>query len=196
MASIGTQKNLPTPDSGQKKAQKARTTHGLETPESTPGPDDARIIADTVRQKENLARPALGLATPESTPGPDEGRIEADKARQSAKAALSTVIEAPSIQSKPAYEGDSVPPSPDTLGNQMSMQLKHGGEKEPHKYTDAQKSAVDRILACGPKQYYKILDLEETSPKEDIVKAYKELRFLTHPDKNGYEKASDAFKSE
>ena len=55
-----------------------------------------------------------------------------------------------------------------------------------------------RVRRCGATAYYDILGLEEvkTSCSEgDIKKAYRKLSLLTHPDKNGYDGADEAFKS-
>lgn len=64
-------------------------------------------------------------------------------------------------------------------------------------YTVEQKAAVIRIKQCAPTAYYKILGLEEvkaTCSDSDIKKAYRKLSLLTHPDKNGYAGADEAFK--
>jgi DnaJ family protein B protein 12 len=64
-------------------------------------------------------------------------------------------------------------------------------------YTVEQKAAVLRVRRCGPTAFYDILGLEEvkTSCSEgDIKKAYRKLSLLTHPDKNGYDGADEAFK--
>lgn len=64
-------------------------------------------------------------------------------------------------------------------------------------FTVEQKAAVIRIKQCAPTAYYKILGLEEvkaTCSDSDIKKAYRKLSLLTHPDKNGYDGADEAFK--
>ncbi|KAF2872613.1 hypothetical protein BDV95DRAFT_570194 [Massariosphaeria phaeospora] len=64
-------------------------------------------------------------------------------------------------------------------------------------FTVEQKAAVIRIKRCSPTAYYEILGLEEvktTCTEGEIKKAYRKLSLLTHPDKNGYEGADDAFK--
>ncbi|KAH7355611.1 DnaJ domain-containing protein [Pyrenochaeta sp. MPI-SDFR-AT-0127] len=64
-------------------------------------------------------------------------------------------------------------------------------------FTVEQKAAVIRIKRCGPTAYYEILGLEEvktTCSDGDIKKAYRKLSLLTHPDKNGYDGADEAFK--
>ncbi|KAF2086001.1 DUF1977-domain-containing protein, partial [Saccharata proteae CBS 121410] len=64
-------------------------------------------------------------------------------------------------------------------------------------YTVEQKAAVLRIKPCQPTAFYEILGLEEvktTCTDAEIKKAYRKLSLLTHPDKNGYEGADEAFK--
>lgn len=64
-------------------------------------------------------------------------------------------------------------------------------------FTVEQKAAVIRIKQCAPTAYYKILGLEEVKTScsdSDIKKAYRKLSLLTHPDKNGYDGADEAFK--
>ncbi|KAF2840615.1 DUF1977-domain-containing protein [Patellaria atrata CBS 101060] len=64
-------------------------------------------------------------------------------------------------------------------------------------FTPEQKAAVIRIKRCSPTSFYEILGLEEvklTCSEGEIKKAYRKLSLLTHPDKNGYEGADEAFK--
>ncbi|ORY08897.1 hypothetical protein BCR34DRAFT_385755 [Clohesyomyces aquaticus] len=64
-------------------------------------------------------------------------------------------------------------------------------------YTVEQKAAVLRIKRCSPTAFYEILGLEEvktTCSDGEIKKAYRKLSLLTHPDKNGYAGADEAFK--
>jgi DnaJ homolog subfamily B member 12 len=66
-------------------------------------------------------------------------------------------------------------------------------------FTVEQKAAVMRVRRCSPTGFYDILGLEEvktTCSDADIKKAYSKLSLLTHPDKNGYDGADEAFKSE
>lgn len=79
-------------------------------------------------------------------------------------------------------------------------------DKKPHAHHDGsstraftveQKAAVLRVKHCSPTAFYDILGLEavrSTASDSDIKKAYRKLSLLTHPDKNGYEGADDAFK--
>ena len=65
-------------------------------------------------------------------------------------------------------------------------------------FTVEQKAAVIRVRKCKTTAFYDILGLEEvkTSCSDgEIKKAYRKLSLLTHPDKNGYEGADEAFKS-
>ena len=65
-------------------------------------------------------------------------------------------------------------------------------------FTVEQKAAVIRVKKCKGTDFYDILGLEEvrTSCSDgDIKKAYRKLSLLTHPDKNGYPGADEAFKS-
>ncbi|KAK8202685.1 Dna-J like membrane chaperone protein [Phyllosticta capitalensis] len=64
-------------------------------------------------------------------------------------------------------------------------------------YTVEQKAAVLRIKRCSPTAFYEILGLEDrraTCSDAEIKKSYRKLSLLTHPDKNGYEGADEAFK--
>lgn len=51
-----------------------------------------------------------------------------------------------------------------------------------------------RIRKCTSTAYYEILSLEKTATDGEIKKAYRKQSLLTHPDKNGYEGADEAFK--
>ncbi|KAG9555894.1 DUF1977-domain-containing protein, partial [Aureobasidium melanogenum] len=64
-------------------------------------------------------------------------------------------------------------------------------------FTADQKAAVVRVRKCSPTAFYDILGLESvktTATESDIKKAYRKLSLLTHPDKNGYTGADEAFK--
>jgi hypothetical protein len=65
-------------------------------------------------------------------------------------------------------------------------------------FTVEQKTAVIRVRRCANTAYYDILGLEDTKKEcseAEIKKAYRKLSLLTHPDKNGYDGADEAFKS-
>ena len=72
----------------------------------------------------------------------------------------------------------------------------HNQGNQGRKYTDEQKAAVIRIRKCSHTAFYQILGLEKGVSDAEIKKAYRKLSLLTHPDKNGYEGADEAFKSE
>lgn len=64
-------------------------------------------------------------------------------------------------------------------------------------FTADQKAAVVRVRKCNPTAFYDILGLESvktTATESEIKKAYRKLSLLTHPDKNGYTGADEAFK--
>ncbi|KAH9881703.1 hypothetical protein IAQ61_000430 [Plenodomus lingam] len=81
--------------------------------------------------------------------------------------------------------------------NGEAKQRSHHDGSAGRAYTTEQKAAVIRIKRCAPTAYYEILGLESvkaTCSDSDIKKAYRKLSLLTHPDKNGYEGADEAFK--
>ncbi|KAF2845773.1 DnaJ-domain-containing protein [Plenodomus tracheiphilus IPT5] len=81
--------------------------------------------------------------------------------------------------------------------NGDAKQRAHHDGSAGRAYTTEQKAAVIRIKRCAPTAYYEILGLEAvktTCSDSDIKKAYRKLSLLTHPDKNGYDGADEAFK--
>ncbi|KAI1939135.1 Chaperone protein dnaJ [Ophidiomyces ophidiicola] len=70
----------------------------------------------------------------------------------------------------------------------------HKQGNQDRKYTIEQKAAVIRVRKCATTAYYEILSVEKTATDSEIKKAYRKLSLLTHPDKNGYEGADEAFK--
>lgn len=70
----------------------------------------------------------------------------------------------------------------------------HNQGNQDRKYTIEQKTAVIRVRKCQATAFYEILALEKTASDAEIKKAYRKLSLLTHPDKNGYEGADEAFK--
>ena len=72
----------------------------------------------------------------------------------------------------------------------------HNQGNQDKKFTVEQKATVIRVRKCSHTAYYEILGLEKTSSDAEIKKAYRKLSLLTHPDKNGYDGADEAFKSE
>jgi hypothetical protein len=86
----------------------------------------------------------------------------------------------------------------DATPNGSAKSRDHNQGNQERKYTVEQKTAVVRVRRCSPTAFYDILGLEETKTTAtdgDIKKAYRKLSLLTHPDKNGYEGADEAFKS-
>ncbi|KAI5288298.1 hypothetical protein KEM54_005319 [Ascosphaera aggregata] len=75
-----------------------------------------------------------------------------------------------------------------------SQRRSHHDGSSDRKYTPDQKAAVIRVRKCSPTAFYEILAIEKTATDLEIRKAYRKLSLLTHPDKNGYEGADEAFK--
>lgn len=71
----------------------------------------------------------------------------------------------------------------------------HKQGNQDRKYTIEQKAAVLRVRKCNPTAFYEILCIEKTASDAEVKKAYRKLSLLTHPDKNGYDGADEAFKS-
>ncbi|KAI9367998.1 hypothetical protein BJX61DRAFT_251340 [Aspergillus egyptiacus] len=80
----------------------------------------------------------------------------------------------------------------DTGGSAKSRE--HNQGNQDRKYTPEQKAAVIRIRKCSATAFYEILAVEKSASDGEIKKAYRKLSLLTHPDKNGYEGADEAFK--
>lgn len=103
----------------------------------------------------------------------------------------------------------TLPPSPphtmsartsgaDPTPNGDAKNRAHHDGSSGRAFTVEQKTAVIRIRKCAPTAFYEILGLEEvkaTCSDGEIKKAYRKLSLLTHPDKNGFEGADEAFKS-
>ncbi|KAK4610391.1 hypothetical protein CLAFUW4_13539 [Fulvia fulva] len=74
---------------------------------------------------------------------------------------------------------------------------KHDDGSSSRAFTVEQKAAVLRVKKCKATDFYDILGLESvrtTCSDGEIKKAYRKLSLLTHPDKNGYPGADEAFK--
>jgi DnaJ homolog subfamily B member 12 len=82
-----------------------------------------------------------------------------------------------------------------TKPNGTANSRDHKQGNQDRKYTIEQKTAVIRVRKCNATAFYEILALEKTATDTEIKKAYRKLSLLTHPDKNGYEGADEAFKS-
>ncbi|KAI4207190.1 MAG: hypothetical protein LQ346_000684 [Caloplaca aetnensis] len=77
-------------------------------------------------------------------------------------------------------------------GNAKSRDHNQGNQDK--NYTVEQKAAVIRVRRCSTTAFYEILGLEKSCTDAEIKKAYRKLSLLTHPDKNGYDGADEAFK--
>ncbi|KAH0844644.1 hypothetical protein FOPE_10029 [Fonsecaea pedrosoi] len=80
--------------------------------------------------------------------------------------------------------------------NGSATSREHNQGNQERKWTPQQKAEVIRIRRCSPTAFYEILAVEKTASDGEIKKAYRKISLLTHPDKNGYEGADEAFKSE
>lgn len=81
--------------------------------------------------------------------------------------------------------------------NGSAQHRSHNDGSTGRAFTVEQKAAVIRVRKCGATSFYDILGLQEVKSTIDdsgIKKAYRKLSLLTHPDKNGYEGADEAFK--
>ncbi|KAK3065613.1 hypothetical protein LTS18_000090, partial [Coniosporium uncinatum] len=85
----------------------------------------------------------------------------------------------------------------DATSNGDAKNRQHHDGSAGRAFTVEQKAAVLRVKKCSPTAFYDILGLESvkaTCSDGEIKKAYRKLSLLTHPDKNGYEGADEAFK--
>ena len=154
-------------DEAGKLTEQARTAHGLPTPESTPGPDTARLEADKARQKKEAAE-VPDVVVSNSPSGVDTADVIVNKGK------------------------DPVKPSQSAIAPEASPE--NAPDNGQRAYTEEQKLKVERVLKCAPTQYYKILGVQDPSPPKECQKAYKKLAQALHPDKNKYEEATEAFK--
>lgn len=88
--------------------------------------------------------------------------------------------------------------SPNASGSADQRHNAHHDGSTGRAFTAEQKAAVVRIRKCSPTAFYDILGIEtekKTIDDAGIKKAYRKMSLLTHPDKNGYDGADEAFKS-
>lgn len=83
----------------------------------------------------------------------------------------------------------------DAKANGSAKSREHNQGNQGKRFTDEQKAAVIRVRKCSHTSFYEILGIEKSASDGEIKKAYRKLSLLTHPDKNGYDGADEAFKS-
>lgn len=135
-----------------------------------PHPAVATAVPTSIRQGDRIYRHSHPLAPPP----PPAGHPRPPRAAMSAKAS-----------------------GADSRPNGDAKNRSHHDGSSGRAFTVEQKTAVVRIKRCSPTAFYEILGLEEvktTCSDAEIKKAYRKLSLLTHPDKNGYEGADEAFK--
>jgi len=82
-------------------------------------------------------------------------------------------------------------------GDAKQRGTSHNDGSSTRAWTVDQKAAVVRVRKCAPTAFYDILGIEDVRTSVDengIKKAYRKQSLLTHPDKNGYTGADEAFK--
>src|SRR3978361_2398859 len=84
----------------------------------------------------------------------------------------------------------------DAKANGSADSRNHNQENQERKWTHQQKAEVLRIRKCAATAFYEILSIEKSASDGEIKKAYRKISLLTHPDKNGYDGADEAFKSQ
>jgi len=82
----------------------------------------------------------------------------------------------------------------DAKANGSTNSRDHNQGNQNRTFTPQQKAEVIRIRKCSPTSFYEILSVEKTATEAEIKKAYRKISLLTHPDKNGYDGADEAFK--
>lgn len=154
------------PDTSKDKRAETQRVHGLETPRSTPEPDDGRLQADKAREA------AAGAAAKATRPT-DASKLEHARTESPPK-------------------GDSDPDKDDGDSDFDSEE----NEPPSDEQVDAVKSVLSGKNPRGVLKVQKhgayANDIEE---KESIMNAFRKLVALTHPVKNSHEDARKAFDS-
>ena len=206
-SSLPTPEPTPEPDVARNRADKRRQqtekkqqntnvtqqAPNTATPEPTPEPDESHNKSDKAQQQttnsENAASQAPEMTTSESTSEPDSAQRKAQQQTADSKStAHSDQGDAPSAQSKPSFDGSSVPASPNVTESQSE-------EQQKAHYSANDKEVADRIMNCDSTHYHQILDVPKNCSDEDAAAAYKKLSSLLNPDTNKYPGAQDALKS-
>ena len=84
----------------------------------------------------------------------------------------------------------------DAQANGSASSRDHKQGNQNRSFTPEQKAEVQRIRKCNSTAYYEILAIEKVANDAQVKKAYRKISLLTHPDKNGFEGADEAFKRE
>jgi hypothetical protein len=113
-----------------------------------------------------------GLISPGGTPEVEDARIEAEKQRQAAVEAARALA-------------NSKPPPDDPLSDGED-------DEEKSKPTEEQRRTIQEVLKCNPKEYRKILGVQDNEDEEGILSAFRELATSIHPD---YIKGKDTQKA-
>jgi len=179
-------------DRKQQKTNVTQPAPSTATSEPTP-PDESNKKSHQAQKQttdlKNAASQASKVTTSEFTSKPDSAHENAQQQTAAAEhTAHSDQSDAPSAQSKPSFDGGSVPTSPEVTESQSGEQ-----QKSHHSVKD--KKVVDRILNCDPQNYYQILGVPDKCKDEEATTAYKELSSLLNADTNKYPAAQDALKS-
>lgn len=173
-----------------------RFTLHTKTPAPTPEPDighndlnKQHQQAGREQQTTDTAKPAPSTATSEPTSEPGLAHSKAQHQTADPKStAHSDQSDAPSAQSKPAFDGSSVPTSPNVTESQSK-------EKQKPQYSAKDEEVVDRIMKCDSKDYHQILNVSKGCTVEEATAAYNSSSSLLNPNTNHHPGAQGALKS-
>lgn len=79
-------------------------------------------------------------------------------------------------------------------GSANATNRSHNQGNQERTFTPQQKAEVIRVRKCTPTAFYEILSITKTASDGEVKKAYRKISLLTHPDKNGFDGADEAFK--